>query len=128
MYQQIIVFAVIGATLFLFIDGRIRYEYITIMGLLILSITKIIDPDEAFAGFGHPAVITVASVLVISKSLIKSGIIERLVILTNQRTDSTALKVMALMLLTAFLSAFMNNVGALALILPVALRMAKDID
>ncbi len=126
MIHQVIVFAVILSTLFLFIDGRIRYEYISIMSLLFLTVTGVISPDETFSGFGHPAVITVASVFVISAALIKSGVVERLVILLNGKSSSLHFKIAGLMLITAFLSAFMNNVGALALILPVALRIAKD--
>ena len=126
MFEQIVVFVVIGLILYLFIDGRIRYELVSILGVLVLSITGVIDPDEAFSGFGHPAVITVASVLVISAALIKSGIVERLVVLFDGKTESVRLKIMGLMVVTALLSAFMNNVGALALILPVALRTAKD--
>lgn len=126
MFQQIIVFAIIGLTLILFIDGRIRYEFVSISGLLVLTITGVINSEEAFAGFGHPAVITVASVLVISSALIKSGVIEHVVVLLNRKTENVIVKIMGLMVVTAFLSAFMNNVGALALILPVALRIAKD--
>lgn len=126
MFQQIIVFSVIGLILFLFMDGRIRYEFVSMIGLLLLALTGIIRPEEAFAGFGHPAVITVASVLVISKALIKSGVIENIVSILNGKTESLLLKTMGLMVVTALLSAFMNNVGALALILPVAIRIAKD--
>lgn len=126
MFQQVIVFSVIGLILFLFMHGRIRYEFVSMMGLLVLAITGIIGPEEAFAGFGHPAVITVASVLVISKALIKSGVIEDIVSLLNGKTESLLLKTMGLMVITALLSAFMNNVGALALILPIAIRIAKD--
>ncbi len=124
--HQIIVFLVIGMTLLLFIDGRIRYEFVSITGVLILAITGVISPEEAFIGFGHPAVITVASVLVISAALIKSGVIEHVVVLLNGLTNNIYLKVMGLMVVTAFLSSFMNNIGALALILPVTLRIAKD--
>ena len=126
MSQQIIVFGVIIATLFLFIYGRIRYEFVSILGILLLTITGVINPEDAFSGFSHPAVITVASVLVISEALIKSGVIEHLVVLFDAKTDNVYVKVMGLMVVTAFLSSFMNNIGALALILPVALRIAKD--
>lgn len=126
MIQQVIVFGVILFTLIMFIDGRIRYEFVSMLGLLILTVTGILNAQEALSGFSHPAVITVTSVLVISSAIIKSGMIEHLVVLLNRKTDSASIKIMGLMLVTAFLSAFMNNVGALALILPVALRIAKD--
>lgn len=126
MLPQVIVFTVILFTLVMFIDGRIRYEFVSILGLLILTLTGILTAEEALAGFSHPAVITVTSVLIISGAIIKSGMIEHLVVLLNRKTDNKHLKIAGLMLVTAFLSAFMNNVGALALILPVALRIAKD--
>ena len=124
--EQIIVFGVIVFTLIMFIIGKVRYEFTSMLGLLILTFTGVLNAEEALAGFSHPAVITVTSVLVISSSIIKSGVIEKLVVVLNGRTESAKVKVAGLMLVTAFLSAFMNNVGALALILPVAMRIAKD--
>ena len=124
--EQIIVFGVIVFTLIMFIIGKVRYEFTSMLGLLILTFTGVLNAEEALSGFSHPAVITVTSVLVISSSIIKSGVIEKLVVVLNGRTESAKVKVAGLMLVTAFLSAFMNNVGALALILPVAMRIAKD--
>lgn len=124
--EQIIVFGVIVFTLIMFIIGKVRYEFTSMLGLLILIFTGVLNAEEALSGFSHPAVITVTSVLVISSSIIKSGVIEKLVVVLNGRTESAKVKVAGLMLVTAFLSAFMNNVGALALILPVAMRIAKD--
>lgn len=124
--EQIIVFGVIVFTLIMFIIGKVRYEFTSMLGLLILTFTGVLNAEEALAGFSHPAVITVTSVLVISSAIIKSGVIEKLVVVLNGRTESAGVKVAGLMLVTAFLSAFMNNVGALALILPVAMRIAKD--
>lgn len=126
MIQQLIVFGVILFTLIMFIDGRVRYDFVSMLGLLILTFTRVLSPEDALTGFSHPAVITVASVLVISNAIIKSGVIEHLVVLLNRKTDNASVKIMGLMVVTAILSAFMNNVGALALILPVALRIAKD--
>jgi di/tricarboxylate transporter len=126
MTQQIIVFIVIATTLGFFIDGRIRYEFVSLLGLIFLSITGIISAEEVFAGFGHPAVITVASVLIISNALLKSGIVENLVAFINKGERSIRFKIMGLMIVTAALSAFMNNVGALALIMPIAIRVAKE--
>ena len=124
--QQFIVFGVIIFTLIMFIDGRIRYEFVSALGLLVLTVTGVLNAEEALSGFSHPAVITVTSVLVISSAIVKSGMVEHIVVLLNRKTNSPSIKIMGLMLVTAFLSAFMNNVGALALILPVALRIAKD--
>lgn len=126
MTQQIIVFIVIATTLGFFIDGRVRYEFVALLGLIFLSLTGVISAEEVFVGFGHPAVITVASVLVISSALLKSGIVENLVSLINKGGKGITFKILNLMIVTALLSAFMNNIGALALIMPIAIRVAKD--
>ncbi len=126
MVSQIIVFAVILLTLFLFIDGRLRYDFVALLGLVTLTITGVIPPELAFVGYSHPAIITVASVLVISSALIKTGVIDNLVRLINKGKNNVTTKVMSLMLITATLSAFINNTGALALILPIALTISKD--
>lgn len=126
MSHQIIVFTVILATLILFVKGSIRYEFVSLLGLMILTVTGVIAPEEAFLGFSHPAVITVASVLVISSALVKSGVIEHIVVVLNKGSKGNTYRIMSLMLVTSLLSAFMNNVGALALIMPIAIRVAKD--
>ncbi len=126
MSAQIIVFIVILLTLYFFIIGKIRYEFVSLSGLIFLVITGVIEAQDAFLGFSHPAVITVASVLVISSALIKSGVVELLVVFLNKKSKETTSKIMSLMVVTALLSAFMNNVGALALIMPIAIKVAKD--
>ncbi|MBE0450821.1 MAG: anion permease [Clostridia bacterium] len=126
MGQQIIVFSVIAIAMLLFIDGRIRYDFVALLGMLVLVVTGVIIPENAFLGFSHPAVITVAAVLVISSALIKTGAIDHLVVLLNRGTKSNSMKLIGLMLVTAVISGFMNNVGALALIMPIAISVAKD--
>lgn len=126
MYYQIVAVAVTIITLILFIWGKIRYDFVALMALIILSITKVIDVEDAFKGFSHPAVITVIGVLIISKALIKTGAINKVVDLVNKGSNRVQIKILMLMSITAFLSAFMNNIGALALIVPVALKIAKD--
>lgn len=126
MKPQMIVFIVILATFYLFVDGRVRYEFASLSGLMVLVVSGVIEPQDAFLGFSHPAVITVASVLVISSALVKSGVIEHLVVFLNKRSKNITSKLASLMVVTAVLSAFMNNVGALALIMPITIKVAKD--
>ena len=73
--EQAYVFGVLGATLCLFIWGRWRYDVVSVLALLAVAIPGIIDIDGVFAGFGHPAVITVAALLAISKTLQGSSLI-----------------------------------------------------
>lgn len=126
MISQIIVFVVIVFTLILFIDGRLRYDFVALLGLITLTLTRVIPPEVAFVGYSHPAIITVASVLVISSALIKTGVIDNLVRLINKGKNTVTTKIISLMVITALLSAFINNTGALALILPIALTISKD--
>lgn len=125
---QIIVFLVTLVTLILFVDGRLRYDFVSLLSMLILTFTGIVKPENAFLGFSHPAVITVAAVLIITSALIKTGVINRLVTIINLGSNKLTLKIMGLMTITALLSAFMNNVGALALIMPISMGIAKDND
>jgi di/tricarboxylate transporter len=125
MLQQIIVFAVLAAALALFIRGRWRYDVVALMALLAVTVTGIIPGEQAFAGFGHPAVITVAAVLVVSRGLRNSGVVNLLAKPLLRVGERPFLQIAALTSLVAALSAFMNNVGALALLMPVAIRMAR---
>ncbi|MDY6827517.1 MAG: SLC13 family permease [Bacillota bacterium] len=77
--EQIIVFSVLGLVMVLFIWGRWRYDLVSLFALLLLTIMGLVSPGEAFSGFGHPAVITVAAVLIVSRALFNSGIVDYLV-------------------------------------------------
>jgi di/tricarboxylate transporter len=123
--DQYIIFATLLFALAMFIWGKWRYDIVALMSLLIATITGIVPASEAFAGFGHPAVTTVAAVLIISRGLINSGLID---VITNQLHkigSSITLQVLGLTLTVSAISSFMNNVGALAIMLPVALQMAR---
>ena len=122
---QIIAFGIIIASLVFFAWGRWRYDIVA-MGALVVSIISGIVPSEtAFSGFSDPAVITVAAVLIISQSLQRSGAINVLAESIGKLPNNPMIQIGALTLTVAALSAFMNNVGALALMLPVAIRAAQ---
>ena len=122
--EQGIVFAVLAIAMALFVWGRWRYDVVAIVALLAVVYTGVVSPKEAFMGFGHPAVITVAAVLVISRALQACGIVDHIVRLLAPTRKSNVYQIAATSSLAALLSAFMNNVGALALMLPVVLRNA----
>ncbi len=126
MYQEIVVFGIIILTLVLFIHGKLRYDFVGLLALILLVLFQIIKPEEAFNGFNHPAVITVAAVLIISNALIKTGAVDKLVDLVSKGSNKTSITILLLMSITVVLSAFMNNVGALAIILPITIKIAKD--
>ena len=120
-----IVFITLVAALVLFVWGKWRYDVVAILALLVLVFWGIVPADEAFTGFAHPAVITVAAVLLISRALEVSGLVEYLGRIMNKAGKSLLVQIGALSLITAVASAFMNNVGALAILMPVAIQVAR---
>ncbi len=122
--DQTIAFGTLLVAFALFLWGRFRYDVVAMIALLAVVLTGLVPVDEAFSGFAHPAVITVAAVLILSRALQNAGIVDVVVRLLAPLRGSERLQVGSQAGLTAVLSSFMNNVGALALMLPVALRNA----
>jgi di/tricarboxylate transporter len=126
MDDQIVLYIALVGALAMFIWGRWRYDIVAIATLLIVVVAGIVPSDEAFLGFAHPAVITVAAVLVVSNGLHNAGVVDALAVRFKAIGSSITLQVLALTGLTAVCSAFMNNVGALAILMPVAVQMARS--
>ena len=122
--DQTLAFAILGATLVLFIWARWRYDVVAVLALLAVVFTGLVPPTEALVGFSHPAVITVAAVLIISRGLQNAGLVDVVVKAVAPLRGRENLQIAAQCLVIAVLSSFMNNVGALALMLPVAMRNA----
>jgi di/tricarboxylate transporter len=124
-WQQGALLAVLAATLAVFVWDRWRYDVVALASLMACVLLGLIGPDAAFAGFSNPAVITVVAVLVISRALGRTGAIDALAGRLIDAGGSQLGHLAAFCVLGASLSAFMNNVGALALLLPVALSTAR---
>ncbi|AQU82224.1 MULTISPECIES: SLC13 family permease [unclassified Halomonas] len=121
-----LVFIVLGLTLVAFMWGRFRYDLVALTALLGSVMLGLVPAESAFMGFGHPAVITVAAVLVISRGFERSGVVD---IIANQVLkvgERLLLQLLVLVGTVVVLSGVMNNVGALALLLPVAMRLARE--
>nr|WP_290829579.1 SLC13 family permease [Halomonas sp.] len=121
-----LVFIVLGLTLAAFIWGRFRYDLVALAALLSSVMLGLVPAESAFMGFGHPAVITVAAVLVLSRGFERSGVVD---IISNQVLkvgENLFLQLLVLVGTVLVLSGMMNNVGALALLLPVAMRLARE--
>ncbi|UQG59070.1 SLC13 family permease [Marinobacter sp. M3C] len=124
--DQGIVFAVLGITLALFVWNRLRFDVVSMLALLAMAFTGLVPADELFSGFGHPAVITVAAVLVISQGLVNGGVVDAIARLLGRIGHRPTLQVLTLTSVVALCSGFINNVGALALLMPVAIWMSRD--
>ncbi|NDL70591.1 SLC13 family permease [Vreelandella alkaliphila] len=121
-----LVFIVLGITLAAFMWGRFRYDLVALAALLGSVMLGLVPADQAFMGLGHPAVITVAAVLVLSRGFERSGVVD---IIANQVLkvgERLLLQLLVLVGTVVVLSGVMNNVGALALLLPVAMRLARE--
>ncbi|QTF91556.1 SLC13 family permease [Halomonas sp. BM-2019] len=128
MADSTLVFIVLGATLAAFVWGRFRYDLVALAALLGSVMLGLVPGEEAFLGFGHPAVITVAAVLVLSRGFERSGVVDVIAEQVLRVGDRLFLQLAALTGTVVVLSGFMNNVGALALLLPVAMRLAREHD
>jgi len=123
--DQILITAILALTVAMFLWGRWRHDMVALAALLACVAAGLVPAAESFAGFGHPAVITVACVLVLSRGLQNSGAVDAL---ARRLLPGDAPPVATLAIMTgtaAALSGVMNNVGALALMMPVALQAAE---
>ncbi|MEW4981578.1 MAG: SLC13 family permease [Cycloclasticus sp.] len=126
--EQVLIFSILFATLVLFAWGKWRYDIVALAAMTAVLLFDLVTPDEAFAGFGHPAVITVAAVLIISQALKNAGVVDVVAAYLLPHTSNAIIHIALLTAIVTFFSAFMNNVGALALLLPVAIATAKEHD
>lgn len=123
--EQGLLLSLLGLMLIFFIWGRWRYDLVSLMTLIFASLLGLVPVAQSFEGFGHPAVITVAAVLVVSRGLMNSGIVDFIARLMNRVGERYLIQLAALTAAVTVSSGFMNNIGALALFMPVAIRMAR---
>ena len=123
--DQILLFILFFFVFVFLLWGRWRYDLVAFAALLIALILGLVPSDQAFSGFGHPATIIVALVLVVSRGLVNAGAIDLIIQKIVNPARSIRLHITTLGGIGAILSAFMNNVAALALLMPVDLQTAK---
>ncbi|KQQ59750.1 permease [Rhizobium sp. Leaf311] len=123
--QQILAFSVIAIMMAVFIWDRFRYDVVACCALVLAVAVGIVPPDQAFSGFSDDIVIIVGSALVVSAGVARSGIVDIAIkkLFPNLKTVHTQLAL--LMIVVAVLSAFIKNIGALAIMMPVAFQFAK---
>lgn len=122
--DQIILFSLLATVFAMLIWGRVRYDLVAFGALIVAVVLGVVPKQEAFAGFGHPAVIIIALVLVVSRGLINSGAIELIARHVISASRSVSAHIALMSGVGAALSAVMNNVGALALLMPVDMQAA----
>lgn len=122
--QQLYILSILACTLILFIWGKWRYDVVALCCLTACGVLNLVPQEELFYGFGHPATITVVFVLVLSYGFNKSGAIDKLSSFLLPLTNRPFLFFCTLLLLAAGLSMFINNVGALALLMPLSIQAA----
>lgn len=123
--DQIILFVLFGAVFGLLLWGRFRYDIVAFSALMAGVVLGVVDSKDAFDGFGHPATLVVALVLVVSAGLVRSGAV---LLITRTLVDASRSLGAHITLMGAvggILSAFMNNVAALALLMPVDIQTAR---
>src|SRR5919199_853890 len=122
-FQQGAAFAIVLGTMALLVWGRIRYDLVALLALLVSIAAGVVAPDKAFAGFGDEIVIIVASALLVSAAVARSGVVERLMRPINPYLTDVRAQVFTLVMAVTLLSAFMKNIGALAIFMPVAFQL-----
>lgn len=117
--------ATLAGMMALFVWGRFRYDVTAVIALLVALAVGIVSPKEAFSGFSDDIVIIVGSALVMSAAVQRSGLIDGLLMRIATRVRSTTGQLMLLTATVGFASALIKNVGALAMLMPSAMQMAK---
>lgn len=121
-----LVLAILLGAILLFLTDKIRVDLVALMVLVTLVITGLLTPQEAFTGFASPAVITVWAVFIISGAVSKSGIADSLGQLMMYLSGENPVRLLFVIMLTSgVMSAFMNNIGAVAILLPAVVAIGR---
>ncbi|MGE3318198.1 MAG: SLC13 family permease [Candidatus Berkiella sp.] len=122
MYQQVILLAILLTTLSLFIWSSWRYDIVALFALVLALLTGIVPFEQAFSGFSNSAVVTVACVMILTGAITQSGILNYFTAKIESLSKNDMLQIGFFTTISAALSAFMNNVGALGLMMPIAIH------
>jgi len=123
--DQIILFSLFGAVFALLLWGRFRYDLVAFSALMAGVVLGVVPTKHAFDGFGHPATLVVALVLVVSAGLVRSGAVFLITRTLVDASRSLGAHISLMGVIGGVLSAFMNNVAALALLMPVDMQTAR---
>ena len=122
---QVLAFLIIAGMMVAFIMGRWRYDLVAVCALLVGLLFGVVPFERAFVGFSNDIVIIVGSALVVSAAVARSGIMEILIRRYVPRMSSPRVQLIVLVTIVTVLSAFVKNIGALAIMMPIAFQMAR---
>ena len=122
---QMLSFAIVAGMMALFVWGRLRYDLVAVLSLLAAVLVGVVPADKAFTGFSDDIVIIVASALLVSAAVAKSGVLEAALNRVSPYLRTTQIQVVVLVGTVTILSSFVKNIGALAMMIPVAFQIAR---
>ena len=126
-FDHILVLGILTAAIALFISDRLRVDLVALLVLIALILTGLLTPEEAFAGFASPAVITVWAVFIISGAMFQSGVADMLARQMLRLAGNNPTRLLIVIMITAgIMSAFMNNIGAVAILLPAVVAIGRS--
>lgn len=123
--HQIESFALIFAMLVLFMSGRLRFDLVAALVLFAAVLLGVVPATKAFLGFSNPVIIIIGSVLVVSRAIAASNVLELSIGTVLKRIESPSLQIGVLAAAVGYLSAFVKNVGTLGIFIPVAIQTAR---
>ncbi len=123
--DPIVVFAILGAVVVLFVSDRLRMDVVALMAVAALALTGSVSPAEAVAGFGEPVTVLIAALFLIGAGLSRTGVAAAVGGWIAERGGADPMRLLLLMMgAVAGLSAFMSSTGAVAVFVPIALDIA----
>lgn len=123
---QILAFALIGCTVVVFASGRFRYDVVSLVSLGIAMAIGLVPAGKAFSGFTSDVVIIIAAALVVSAAIARSGVVEAAITPVLSRLKTLSAQVPAMAGATGLLSMLTKNVGALAIMMPTAIKLGRE--
>jgi di/tricarboxylate transporter len=127
--DNILVLGILAAAVALFVSEKLRVDVVAMLVLAALGLTGLVTPEEAFSGFSSPAVITVWAVFIVSGGLTRSGVADMIAYRVVRLAGRNQLRLTVLIMVTVgVMSAFMNNIGAVAILLPAVMSVARETD
>lgn len=126
--DNMLVLGILAAAVILFISDRVRVDVVALLVLVTLVLSGLLTAEEAFSGFASPAVITVWAVFIVSGALFRSGVADILAqYMTRLAGRSERRLLVVIMITVGIMSAFMNNIGAVAILLPAVVAIGRQL-